>query len=168
MTVSRNARAVCAAFVGYLILAAAYTWPLPIRLNGVPHDLGDPLLTTWLMWWSGTQGGLPLTAHWWNAPIFYPAPGIFAFSENLLGFAPIAAPLTALTHQPLIGHNVAFIATIVLSALGAHFLAYTITRRHDASAIAGIAFAFAPYRLAQAPHIQVLASFWTPICLAAL
>jgi len=166
--VSRNARAVCAAFAGYLILAAAYTWPLAIRLNGVPHDLGDPLLTTWLMWWSGTQGGLPLTAHWWNAPIFYPAPGIFAFSENLLGFAPIAAPLTALTHQPLIGHNVAFIATIVLSGLGAHFLAYTITRRHDASAIAGIAFAFAPYRLAQAPHIQVLASFWTPICLAAL
>ena len=165
---SRNARAVCAAFLGYLVLAAAYTWPLAIRLNGVPHDLGDPLLTTWLMWWSGTQGGLPLTAHWWNAPIFYPAPGIFAFSENLLGLAPIAAPLTALTHQPLIGHNVAFIATIVLSALGAHFLAYTITRRHDASAIAGIAFAFAPYRLAQAPHIQVLASFWTPICLAAL
>jgi F5/8 type C domain len=168
MAVSRNVRAVSTAFLGYLVLAAAYTWPLAIRLNGVPHDLGDPLLTTWLMWWSGTQGGLPLTAHWWNAPIFYPAPGMFALSENLLGLAPIAAPLTALTHQPLVGHNVAFIATIVLSALGAHFLAYTITRRHDVAAVAGIAFAFAPYRLAQAPHIQVLASFWTPVCLAAL
>ena len=85
MPVSRNTRAVCAALLGYLVLAAAYTWPLPIKLNGVPHDLGDPLLTTWLMWWSGTQGGVPLTAHWWNAPIFYPAPGTFAFSENLLG-----------------------------------------------------------------------------------
>ena len=177
MAVSRNAsaysaysaaRAAFVAFLAYLVLAVAYTWPLPIRLNGVPHDLGDPLLTTWLMWWSGTQGGIPLTAHWWNAPIFYPAPGTFAFSENLLGLAPIASLFTALTQQPLIGHNVAFIATIVFSALGAHFLAYTLTRRHDVSAVAGVAFAFAPYRLAQAPHIQVLASFWTPVCLAAL
>ena len=56
----------------------------------------------------------------------------------------------------------------MLSGLGAHFLAYTITRRHDAAAVAGVAFAFAPYRLAQPPHIQVLASFWTPVCLAAL
>jgi hypothetical protein len=168
METPRHARIVGFFAIAYFVLAAAYTWPLPIRLTGVPHDLGDPLLTTWLMWWSGTQGGVPLTAQWWNAPIFFPAPGVFAFSENLLGFAPIAAPLTALTRQPLIGHNVAFILTIVLSGLGAHFLAYTITKRHDAAAVAGVAFAFAPYRLAQAPHIQVLASFWTPICLAAL
>ena len=40
---------------------------------------------------------------------------------------------------PLVGHNVAFIATFVLSALGAHFLAYTITRRHDVSAVAAVA-----------------------------
>ena len=100
--------------------------------------------------------------------MFYPATGVLAFSEHLLGLVPIAAPIIALTHQPLIGHNVAFIATFVLSALGAHFLAYTMTRRHDVSAVAAVAFAFAPYRLPQTPHIQVLASYWTPVCLAAL
>jgi len=100
--------------------------------------------------------------------MFYPATGVLAFSEHLLGLVPIALPFIALTHQPLIGHNVAFIATFVLSALGAHFLAYTITRRHDVSAVAAVAFAFAPYRLPQTPHVQVLASHWTPICLAAL
>jgi hypothetical protein len=123
-------------------------------------------MTTWFLWW-GTQA-VPLTAHWWNAPTFYPAPGVLAFSEHLLGLVPIAAPFIWLTHQPLIGHNVAFIATFVLSALGAHFLAYTITKRHDVSIVAAVAFAFAPYRLGQAPHIQVLASYWTPVCLAAL
>src|SRR5262249_52426821 len=45
---------------------------------------------------------------------------------------------------------------------------YTVTRRHDAAFVAGLAYAFAPYRLAQLPHIQVLAAFWAPICLAAL
>src|SRR3954469_26032955 len=110
-----NRRAVALAVLGYGLAAIAYTWPLAIRLSSVPHDPGDPLLTTWFLWWSGTQA-VPLTAAWWNAPAFYPATGVLAFSEHLLVLAPIAAPLIALTHQPLIGHNVAFIATFVLSA----------------------------------------------------
>jgi len=163
----RGARTILAAFAAYTAAAVAYTWPLAARLDGVPHDRFDPLLTTWMLWRSGTQA-IPLTAQWWNAPIFVPATGAFAFSEHLLGLTPIATPLTLLTGQPLVGHNVAFIATYMLGALGAHFLAWTITRRHDVSAIAAVAFAFAPYRLPQAPHIQVLASFWTPVCLGAL
>src|SRR5262245_7524024 len=164
---SGRARPIAIACAAYTAAAVAYTWPLAARLGGVPHDPFDPLLTTWFLWWSGSQG-LPLTDHWWNAPMFYPATGVLAFSEHLLGLTPIAAPLTFLTGQPLVGHNVAFMATYVLGALGAHFLAFTITKRHDVSAIAAVAFAFAPYRLPQAPHIQVLASFWTPFCLGAL
>jgi len=163
---SANARAIALALFAYACVAVAYTWPLAIRLNGVPHDHGDPLLNAWILWW--TTQPVPLTAAWWNVPAFYPTPGVLGFSEHLLGLAPIAAPLIALTGQPLIGHNVAFIATFALSALGAHFLAYTITRRHDVSVVAAVAFAFAPYRLPQTPHVQVLASFWTPVCLAAL
>ena len=111
---------------------------------------------------------MPLTAHWWNAPIFYPAAGTLAFSEHLLGQAPIAAPLIALTGSALLGYNVTLIATYLFSALGAHFLGYTLTRRHDAAFVAGVAFAFAPYKLAQIPHIQVLSAYWAPVCLAAL
>jgi hypothetical protein len=166
MNLSRTARPAVIACFGYVALAVAYSWPLAIRLSGVPHDPGDPLLTTWFLWWN-TQA-LPLTAQWWNAPMFYPATGVFAFSEHLLGLAPIAVPLNLMTGQPLIGHNVSFIATYALSAIGAHFLAYSLTKRHDVAAVAAIAYAFAPYRLPQAPHIQVLASHWTPVCLAAL
>jgi hypothetical protein len=166
---ARRTGAMAAAYAGvYAILTLAYTWPLPLHLTtGVAHDLGDPLLNTWILWWSGTQA-IPLTSNWWNAPAFFPATGVLAFSEHLLGLAPVAAPLIAIAHKPLLGYNVALMATFVASALGAHFLAYTITRRHDASFIAAVAFAFAPYRLAQVSHIQVLSSFWTPVCLAAL
>ncbi len=163
----RGARTAAIAVAVYTALAIAYTWPLAIHLNAVPHDRGDPLLTTWFLWWSGTQA-VPLTTAWWNAPAFYPATGVFAFSEHLTGLVWIATPLTLLTGQPLVGHNVIFIATYALGALAAHFLGYTLTRRHDAGVVAALAFAFAPYRLPQAPHLQVLASFWTPLCLAAL
>jgi hypothetical protein len=153
--------------VAYIALTIAYTWPLPRHvLHGIAHDPYDPILNTWILWW--TTQAAPLTAHWWNAPIFFPAPGTFAFSEHLLGLAPIAAPIIFVTHNATLGYNVMLLATYVLSGLGMYFLAHTLTRRHDAAFVAGVAFAFAPYRLAQLPHIQVLCSFWTPVCLAAL
>jgi hypothetical protein len=167
MKVSSTRRAVALAALAYTLLTVAYSWPLPINLmRGVAHDPGDPILNAWILWW--TTKAVPLTEAWWNAPMFYPAPGTFAFSEHLLGQAFISAPLIALTGSPLFGYNVTLLATYVLSGLGAYFLAYTLTKRHDASFVAGLAFAFAPYRVAQLPHIQVLTSFWTPICLAAL
>lgn len=162
-----NARAVALAAAAYLLLTIAYAWPLPVHLmHGVAHDPGDPLLNAWILWW--TTKAVPLTSAWWNAPMFYPAPGTFAFSEHLLGFAPLTAPLIALTHNALFGYNVALLATFVCSALGAYFLGYTLTRRHDAAFVAGLAFAFAPYRVSQLPHIQVLAAYFAPVCLAAL
>ena len=85
-----------------------------------------------------------------------------------LGLVPISAPLTVLTHQPMLGYNVALLLPSRSAGSAAHYLAFTLTRRHDAAFIAGVAFAFAPYRLAQVSHIQVLASFSSPICLAAL
>jgi hypothetical protein len=158
---------VFAALAVYVALTMAYTWPLPRHvLHGIAHDPGDPILNAWILWW--TTQAVPLTAHWWNAPIFVPAPGTFAFSEHLLGLAPIAAPIIAITRNATFGYNVTLLSTFVLSGLGMYFLGYTLTRRHDAAFVAGLAFAFAPYRLAQVPHVQVLAAFWTPVCLAAL
>jgi len=158
---------VFASFAAYIALTIAYTWPLPRHvLHGIAHDPYDPILNTWILWW--TTQAVPLTAHWWNAPIFFPAPWTFAFSEHLLGLAPIAAPIIFLTHNATLAYNVTLLSTYVLSGLGMYFLAYTLTRRHDAAFVAGVAFAFAPYRLAQLPHVQVLSSGWTPVCLAAL
>ena len=164
---STDARAFLLAALAFTALTLAYSWPLPIRLmHGITHDPGDPILNAWILWW--TTNAVPLTAQWWNAPIFHPSPGALAFSEHLLGQAPIAAPLIAISGSALFGYNVTFIATYVLSGLGAYYLAFTLTRRHDAAFVAGLAFAFAPYRLSQVPHIQVLSAYWSPVCLAAL
>src|SRR5436189_2586158 len=112
-------------------LTCAYTWPLAWHpASVVPHDTGDPLLVTWILWWSTHT--LPLTTAWWNAPAFYPSAGVFAFSENLLGLAPIAWPIIAIAKQPVAAYNTAFLLSFVLSGLGAYFLGYALTRRHDA------------------------------------
>ena len=149
------------------VLACVYTWPLVLHpASTVAHDRGDPLLVTWILWWSTHT--MPLTDAWWNAPAFYPSAGVFAFSENLLGLAPIAAPIIALTQQPLAAYNAAFLLSYVFSGLGAYFLGFVLTRRHDAAFVAALAFAFAPYRLSHQHHLQLLSSYWMPVAVAAL
>jgi hypothetical protein len=148
-------------------LTLVYSWPLALALRtALPHDAGDPLLVTWILWWS-TQT-VPLTAAWWNAPAFYPATGVFAFSETLLGLAPITAPIIHAAGEPILAYNVAFLASYLLSGLGAYVLGFVITRRHDASIVAGVAYAFAPYRLSHLQHLQLLSSYWMPVTVAAL
>ena len=107
-------------------ITCAYTWPLlPYANSAVAHDRGDPLLVTWILWW--TSHTMPLTAEWWNAPAFHPSAGVLAFSENLLGLAPIAAPVRALTGSPLLAYNTAFLVSYVFSGLGAYLLAFVLT-----------------------------------------
>lgn len=151
----------------YVLLTAAITWPLPLHPRSlVPSDLGDPLLNTWILWWN-TQA-VPLTGTWWNAPQFRPVPGALAFSEHLLGLTPITTPIILATGDPLLAYNVAFFLAFPLCALAAHFLVFSIARRHDIALIGGLAFAFAPYRLPQIAHVQVLSAYWMPLALAGL
>jgi len=151
----------------YSALAIALTFPLILHLTSViPSDLGDPLLSTSILWWNAHV--LPLTERWWNGFAFAPAHGMLAFSDHRLGVSLFATPLQWFGASPVTAYNVVFLATFPLSALGAHALGYTLTRRHDAAAICGVAFGFNPFRVAHLSHLELLAAFAMPIALAAL
>jgi len=155
------------AAVLYATLTAALTWPLVLSPGrSVPNDLGDPLLNTFLLGWNART--MPLTERWWSVPQFYPQRGVTAYSEHLLGLSPITSPIIWVTGNPLLAYNAAFFLSFVFCGLSAHLLAYVLTRRHDVSVLAGLAFAFAPYRMSQLAHLQVLSAYWMPLSLAGL
>jgi hypothetical protein len=159
--------AVLAATPLYVALTVVLTWPLILHPGSlVPNDLGDPLLNTWIMSWNARV--MPLTSAWWNGAQFFPVAGATAFSEHLLGLSVISTPVILLTGNALLAYNLAFFASFVLCALSAYFLTFSISRRHDAALVAGLAFGFAPYRMAQFPHVQVLSAYWMPLALAGL
>ena len=55
-----NPRAILGWTAGYTALTLLLTYPLVLHLSAtVPHDLGDPLLSTSLLWWNAHV--LPLT-----------------------------------------------------------------------------------------------------------
>lgn len=155
------------AFVSYLAVTAVLAFPL-VQLLSVrfPSDPADPVLNAWILWWN-TQA-LPLTEQWWHAPAFYPTPNIMAYSEHLVGLIPIYAPLYWVTGNPVVAYNVTFLLTFPLSGWAAYLLGRELTGRQDAAWLAGLAFAFAPYRMDQLAHLQVLASFWMPLALLGL
>jgi hypothetical protein len=159
-------RSVSAAAAVYLAVAVAVTYPLCWQLGtAVVHDPGDPILNTWLLWWNAHNW--PLTANWWNAPNFYPMHATLAFSETLAGLSPVTSPIIWITGNPLFAYNVVFLLSFPASALAAWWLCWTLTAREDAALLAGLAFGFAPYRIDQLPHLQILATWWMPLALGA-
>lgn len=160
---------------GFLLLAVGWTWPVARHISWrVPHDPGDPVLNTWILWWN-TQA-VPFTSAWWSPPVFYPMPGAFALSEHLVGVALLTTPLQWLGVDVLAAYNVAFILSFVLSGYFAYLLVrYLLLARSvpvpvatAAALVAGVAFGFAPYRASQLSHMQVLQSQWMPLALLAM
>jgi hypothetical protein len=155
------------AFLAYAGLAIVLTFPLVLHLSSrLPKDLGDPLLTASILWWNAHV--MPLTEQWWNGFGFFPATGMMAFSEHFLGAGVIASPLQWLGFSPVAAYNLTLIASFPLSAVAAHALALTLTRRHDAAFVCGLAYGFNPYRVAHVEHLELLLGFGMPAALAAL
>ncbi len=164
---ARPAAAHVLIFALYVVFAIALTYPLAFRIaTVVPNDLGDPLLNTWILWWNATH--VPLTSAWWNAPAFFPAENALTFSEHLAGLSPLSSPIYWLTGRAQVSYNVIFLLSFPLCAFSNYLLCLHLTGRRDAAFLGGLAFGFAPYRIAQFPHLQVLVSFWMPLALLGL
>lgn len=160
------------AAVAYFVLTIALTWPLARGLaRDLPADLGDPLLNCWVLAWDAEHllralaGHVDALAEYWNANIYYPHPLALAYSEHLTAQAVLILPVYAITRNPILCYNVAFLLTFVLSALGMFLFVRAITGSTGAAFVAGLAFGFAPYRFGTLPHVQVLSSMWMPVAL---
>lgn len=153
-----------------LLLAVAMTWPLVIhlgsRLPGDPSNAADPLLETWTLAWGG-HALLHAPFHFFDANTFWPLRDSLAFSDSLAGFAPVTLAGGG-THAAVVGYGVLFLVTYVLAFVGAYVLAREFGFGIAGSALAGAAFAYAPFRLSQQNHLHVLASGGIALSLALL
>jgi len=150
------------AAIVYLLFTVAVTWPLARGITrDVPSDLGDPLFAMWAMAWNATHLG----SGWWNANIFHPHPLALAYSEHFLPQSLQALPIYLVTKNPILSYNLVFLSTFVLAGLGMFLLARELTGSAEGAFVAGLAYAFAPYRIASLPHLQVLSSAWLPFVL---
>jgi len=139
------------------LLAVVMTWPLAARLGAViPQDLGDPLLQVWQLAWGGhALATAPLSLFQSNT--FFPLPDSLAFSDALLGYAPASLVGTGLD-AAVVRYGLLFLFAYALAFAGAALLARELGARPLAAALAGVAFAYAPWRLGQNGHLHVISS----------
>src|SRR5688572_16593854 len=160
------------AAAAYLALTIVATWPLARGLGrDVPADLGDPVFVMWVLAWDCQQllailrGDFARLATFFDANIFHPLPLTLAYSEHFIAQAVQVLPVWALTGNPILCYNLLYLSTFVLSGLGAYLFVREITGNPRAAFVAGVLFAFAPYRFPQSSHLQVLSSQWMPFAL---
>jgi hypothetical protein len=159
----------------YLAIAIIFTWPLCLGLTrDIPWDLGDSLLNAWILAWDADHirrfltGDFGALNGFWNANIFHPEPLTLAYSEHLIGQAIQIVPVYALTGNIILSYNLLFLSTFVLSGLGTYLFVREVTGSAPAGFVAGLIYAFAPYRVPQFAHLQVLSSQWMPLALYGL
>ncbi|MET0423710.1 MAG: hypothetical protein ABW046_07540 [Actinoplanes sp.] len=161
----RDERVLAAAVA--LLVATALTWPTMRHPRAtVPGDLGDPTLQAWQVAWGG-HALLTDPLGWWNSNTFYPATYTFAYSDTLLGYAP-AGWIGSGPADAVLRYNLLYVGAYALALLGAYALTRQLGAGRVAAAVAGIGWAFAPWRLAHSGHLNVLSIGGIALCLAML
>jgi hypothetical protein len=150
-----------------LLLAVGLTWPtLRYPLHTLPQDIGDPSRQAWQIAWAGH---ILITdpVKLWQANAYFPERYSFAFGDSLLGYAPAGM----LGHGPLTAtlvYNILFVLAHALLAIGGYALIRQLGAGRTGAAVAAVAFAYAPWRLAQEGHLDIVSAGAIPLTLAML
>jgi hypothetical protein len=129
----------------------------------ISPDLGDPVRTAWEIAWVG-HAMLHDPLHLFDSNAFYPHPLSLAFSDSLLGYGP-SAFFGSGTVAALVRYNLLFLFAWSLCLLGGYLLARELGLGRLGAAAAGVAFAYAPYRVTEAGHLHVISSGGIPLAL---
>jgi hypothetical protein len=151
-------------FAAFCILTVLMTWPWVLHLRDAVADRGDPYMIAWTLW-SDYHQTFHNPFHLFDANIFYPYRYTLAFSENDYGIALLLFPLFALGLRTLTIHSIATFLGFAFSGYGAFRLTRTLTESNGSAWIAGIIFAFIPYRFHVLSHLHYLFAGWVPLLL---
>ncbi|HWH02013.1 MAG TPA: hypothetical protein VNV66_22460 [Pilimelia sp.] len=155
------------AVLGGLALAVVLTWPtLKHPATTIPGDLGDPTLQAWQVAWAG-HALLTNPLGLWHSNTFYPELYSYAYSDTLLGYAP-AGMIGSGVEAAIVRYNVLFVLLHALAFIGAYALVRQLGSGRLGAVVAGVAWAYAPWRLAHSGHMNILSIGGIALSLAML
>jgi hypothetical protein len=163
----RNLATHAAVLAFFAAAAVAMTWPLAPNLGVAVAHPGDPFINSWILdweWYALTHAGAQL----FHGNIFYPLPYTIAFSENMLGILAAMVPLFLAGAPSLVIYNIAVLAGYALSGYAMALLGRHLTGSVWAGIVAGVFFAFVPWRFSHLTHLQHLWTLWLPLLVLAL
>jgi len=119
----------------------------------------DPYFNLYVMEWGAKHwaGGF---SGFWSAPFFYPTPWATTLSDHLLLPSALYRSLQVLGAAPALAYNILLLLSFSVTAVAVFLLLRKATRAPDfVCACASMLVVFAPWRLGQVTHLQML---WAP------
>lgn len=147
----------------YLLAALGLTYPLVFNLTGhIP--LGSepaatvPFFNLWTLQWNVKQlvQGYP---HYWQAPIFAPHAGTFAFSENQLLSGLLIVPVWLGSQSPALAYNGLVLLFLTLNGWFGYWLLRGWLVEHRPALLAGFLIQALPFIAQEMGVIQLTALF---------
>jgi hypothetical protein len=145
------------------LMVGPHIWP-PTRLSDFPYDFTDGYIFLWNFWWT-KKALVDLVNPFYTDYLFYPAGTDLSFHSNPLTFSSISIPFQAAIPGPeglAIAFNAIVFASFVLSGVGAYRLSLYVTGSRAGALLAGLVFAFMPFRFLNMSRLHVLATEFIP------
>lgn len=131
----------------------------------IPGDRGDGRLNLYFLEYGyGWLCGDPAHANFWNAPFFYPAANTMAYSDVLLGIAPLYWLGRMGGLDEFASLQLLYPALYLLNFGAMYWLLRKVCRLSSLGAAVGaLVFAFSPPRNYAMGHIQTAGTFYIPL-----
>ena len=153
------------ALPAYLAATLAFTWPLARdfrRFVPTVVPLWDSLLQAFLLHWD-LRTLFTHSGRVFDAPLFHPERNTLTYTDHHLGEAVLVTPVTWFTDNTAVPYNVLVVFTCVASAWAMYRLARLLGAGRGGGFIAGLLFAFSPYRYCNMANLNLLHTYFIPL-----
>jgi len=146
-----------------LIVTCAFFWPIITHISSYSEG-GDAMFNSWTLARDQNcilRHGCPSYA---DGNIFFPHKNSMLYSETQLSAGVITLPLYFINDNPIFSYNVMTVASFFLMAFFMYLLAKYLSKgREIVSILAGVLFAYSPFRMGALSHLQNSSIFYLPL-----
>jgi hypothetical protein len=153
-------------WIGALVIALVtivFFWPIITRIDSYSEG-GDAMFNAWTLARDQNcilRQGCP---SYTDGNIFFPHKDSMLFSETQLSAGLLTLPLHFINDNPIFSYNVWSIASFFFMGFFMYMLAKYLSKKHEfISILAGILFAYSPFRMAALSHLQNSSIFYLPL-----
>lgn len=151
-----------------LLGAIAVTWPLAWHVSsaiplGTEPEATVPLFNLWTLWWTADRIGHGFGSYW-DAPIFYPNPGAFSYSEPQPLTGLLVSPMWLLPVPPALIYNIALLLILTLNGSFAYRLLRALSLPAHAATLGSLLVLSMPFVakvLGVLPVVPLFGLLWT-------
>ena len=153
----------------HVAVAFVATYPIALSVGDRIPGGGDAYLFAWSLWHTFQAVTSPDEQLYSTALLYFPHGTSLAYHTPSLGNGFLALPLFLMGASAGAAYSVIWLFSFVASGLAATYLAKVTDASWPAAVLAGLAFAYCPFRTAHAGgHLNLLGTFWLPLVPALL